>query len=261
MNITFSATTYNVLAQRHIYRERYPDSPAAALDAAPRRDRLLRRIDDEHADLLCLQEVEPDLHEVMSARLAATHHAAYAPRTGRGEGVALYAARNRFDWLGDEVKRFAAHAPGSDDLALIARLALGDRRVHIAVTHLAWQPESTPAADHVGRRQMLELLAYRDAAPDAVWLLAGDFNATSQSCVLEAAYAGGMAESCHTQRPWDTCAINGHPRKIDYLLFSAGHLEPRPGTLPPLGRDTVMPSLEEPSDHLPLRVEFVLRDF
>ena len=106
---------------------------------------------------------------------------------------------------------------------------------------------------------MRELLAHRDAtAPDALWLLAGDFNAISQSAVVAAALERGMDESCRTQRPWDTCAINGRPRKIDYLLYSAGRLAPQPGVLPRLTRDTALPSLTEPSDHLPLRVEFSL---
>src|SRR5262249_34369258 len=130
--------------------------------------------------------------------------------------------------------------------------------LRVAVTHLAWAPESTPADEHVGRRQMLEMLARRDAEPDAIWIFAGDFNAISQSAVVEAAYQRGMAESCRAQRPWDTAAINGRTRKIDYLLFSAGRLEPSPGVLPKLTRDSVLPSLDEPSDHLPLRVDFAL---
>jgi endonuclease/exonuclease/phosphatase family metal-dependent hydrolase len=259
MTKTFSATTYNVLAQRHIHRERYPRSPAGALEAAPRRERLLRRLDEHRVDLLCLQEVEPDLHELLTARLGATHHAAFAPRAGRGDGVALYAARSRFAWHGHELLRFAARGR-DEDLALIASLSLEDRPLRVAVTHLAWQPDSTPLDEHVGRRQMLELLARRDADADAdaIWIFAGDFNAISQSVVVEAAYQRGMAESCRAQRPWDTCAINGRPRKIDYLLFSAGRLEPHPGVLPKLSRDSVLPSLDEPSDHLPLRVDFTI---
>jgi endonuclease/exonuclease/phosphatase family metal-dependent hydrolase len=255
MTITFSATTYNVLAQRHVHRDRYPRSPTGALEAAPRRERLLRRIDEHRVDLLCLQEVEPDLHDVLVARLGPTHHAAFAPRAGRGDGVAIYAARARFAWHGHELLRFAARGR-DEDLALIASLELDGRPMRVAVTHLAWAPDSTPPDEHLGRRQMLELLARRDAEPDAIWIVAGDLNAISQSAVVEAAYQRGLAESCRAQRPWDTCAINGRPRKIDYLLFSAGRLEPSPGVLPKLTRDSVLPSLDEPSDHLPLRVDF-----
>lgn len=86
-----------------------------------------------------------------------------------------------------------------------------------------------------------------------------NFNATSQSAVLRAATERGMALAAARQRPWDTCNANGRPRKLDYLLYSAGRLDPHPGTLPPLRGDTPMPSLVEPSDHLPLRADFVVR--
>ncbi|MDC0744719.1 endonuclease/exonuclease/phosphatase family protein [Polyangium mundeleinium] len=259
MTTTFSATTYNVLAQCYVRPDRYRGSPADALDPATRRARLLARIDALGSDLLCLQEVEPDLYEALCARLDATHASAYAQRTGRREGSALFARRALFTWHGHDVLHFAAHRPGDDDLALIARLTVDTRPLHVATTHLTWQPDSTPTDEHLGHRQMLELLASRDAAPaDVTWLVAGDFNATSQSVVLAAAYERGLAESCRAQRPWDTTAINGRPRKIDYLLSSEGRLDPRPGVLPRLSRDTVMPSASEPSDHLPLTVTFAL---
>ena len=91
---------------------------------------------------------------------------------------------------------------------------------------------------------------------DITWLLGGGVNATSQSPVLAAAYERGFAESWRAQRPWDTTAINRRPHRIDYLLYFAGRLDPRPAVLPNHGRDTVMPSVHEPSDHLPLTVSF-----
>jgi endonuclease/exonuclease/phosphatase (EEP) superfamily protein YafD len=142
---------------------------------------------------------------------------------------------------------------------LIASLELQGQPLEVAVTHLTWQPDETPTAEHLGRRQLLELLEHRDqTSPNAIWLFAGDFNALPQSVVLKAALERGMAESCLAQRPWDSCAINGRPRKIDYLLYSAGRLSPKPGVLPKLRRDSVLPSLTEPSDHLPLQVDFTL---
>lgn len=256
---TFSAVTYNVLAQRYINRDRYRRSSPEALDAETRRALLLRRLDELATDLLCLQEAEVELVDVLVARFGATHHHAFAPRAGRGEGSAIFARRDRFAWHGHDVLHFASHRDGDDDLALIAHVSVDGRALRVASTHLTWQPDGTPAEAHVGRRQMLELLAHRDSAPaGTTWLFAGDFNANAQSVVLEAAYQAGMAESCREQRPWDTTAINGRPRKIDYLLCSDGRLTPRPGVLPRLTRDAVLPSSTEPSDHLSLRVDFAL---
>jgi endonuclease/exonuclease/phosphatase family metal-dependent hydrolase len=257
VNQTFSAVTYNVLAQSYIRGDHYPRSPPEALEPSRRHALLLARIGELDADLLCLQELEPAVYDALRTRLGATHHAAYAQRRERPDGAAIFARRSRFGWAGHDVLRYRAHRPATDDLALVAALTTGRESLHVVSTHLTWQPEWTPPAEHLGRRQMLELLAFRDASARAeIWIFAGDFNAISQSAVLTVAQERGMDESCRCQRPWDTTAINGRPRKIDYLLFSTGRLTPRPGTLPKLQRDSVLPSLTEPSDHLPLRVDF-----
>jgi mRNA deadenylase 3'-5' endonuclease subunit Ccr4 len=254
---TFTAVTYNVLAQSYARPDRYPLSRPEALDPARRHALLLNRITELDADLLCLQELEPEIHQDLSARLGATHHTVYLQRSRRPDGVALFARHSLFGWRGHDELHLQAHRPGDDSLALIAELTFDAQPLHVVCTHLVWQPDSTPPAEHIGYRQMLELLVHRDAtAPNATWIFAGDFNATSQSIVLAAALQQGMDESCRDQRPWDTCAINGRPRKIDYLMFSAERLTPRPGALPKLLRDTALPSLTEPSDHLPLRVDF-----
>lgn len=253
----FTAVTYNLLAQSFAHPDRYPLSCPEALDPTRRHALLLDRIEALDADLLCLQEVEPAVHADLRLRLQATHDGVLVQRDRRPDGVAVYARRARFGWAGHDVLHFAAQRRGDDDLALSVRLTLDDQPIHVACTHLAWQPESTPQAEHVGHRQMLELLGHRDAtAPDATWIFAGDFNALSQSIVLAAARQRGMDESCRTQRPWDTCAINGRPRKLDYLLYTTGRLDPHPGRLPKLSRESVLPSRTEPSDHLPLSVDF-----
>ncbi len=248
MTTAFAAVSYNVLAQSFVYPDRYPLSAPEALDPDRRHALVLQRLEGLDADLLCLQEVEPAIYDAARARFEATHHAVYAPRGDRPDGLAILARRARFEWLGHEILAGPA---------LVAHLSIGDSPLHVACAHLPWQRDATPPAEHAGYQQMSRLLAHRDAtAPHDTWVFAGDFNAISQSIVLAAALDAGMEESCRTQRPWDTCAANGRARKLDYLLYSKGRLAPSPGVLPRLTRDTVLPSLAEPSDHLPLRVEF-----
>jgi len=257
--VTFATVSYNVLAQSFVRRDRYPLSEPEALDATRRHALLLQRLEGLDADLLCLQELEPATNDAVRARLQASHHAAYAPRADRPDGLAILARRARFDWLGHDVLRFAPDGTVDGGPALIAHLSIDETPIHVVCAHLPWEPESTPSAQHRGHRQMLELIAHRDAtAPRDTWIFAGDFNAVSTGIVLAAALDNDMAESCREQRPWDTCAINGRPRKIDYLLYSTGRLNPKPGLLPRLSRDSVLPSLTEPSDHLPLHVDFEL---
>lgn len=257
MNFDFSVATYNVLANAYVRPNRYRGCPPAALEPGPRRQLLLDRIAALDVDLLCLQEVEPDAHEAIAARLGQAYASVYAQRRGRPDGASLFARRSALSLDRHEVLHYQAHADGDDQLALLGNLRLGARRLLVASTHLQWCPDNTPPEQHIGRSQMIELLdrLTRDGK-DATWILAGDLNATSQSSVVEAALARGLVLGARSQRPWDTCNANGRPRKLDYLLVPAGQLDARPGNLPTLRRDTALPSLSEPSDHLPLRIDF-----
>lgn len=142
-------------------------------------------------------------------------------------------------------------------------LKTGDQPLAAASNHLKWQPESVSPQNHVGRLQLAELLDKRaELAPDVqTWLIAGDFNAGIQSCVLEHALTKGVDISCRAQRPWDTININGRRRKLDFLLRT-DDLTPAPRPLGVrLGRSTpVMPNAGRfASDHLPVVVDYALR--
>lgn len=249
----FTAVTWNVLAQAYAHASRYPNSPPDALEAKQRRALLVKRLRALEADLVCLQEVETDCFQQLEAEVfGATHTGFLGLKPGRPEGCAIFARRDRFTWLEHWTERFAS----GDGTAVVARLQLGELELGVVSAHLNWEPDSVPPESHRGLAQMQQLLALRARAPKACWIFAGDFNAISQSAVLQRAYGNGMAESCRAQRPWDTCNINGRCRKIDYLLFSEGALVPTPIPLPQLRRDTALPSLTEPSDHLALTVRF-----
>lgn len=252
--LEFSAATYNILADAYVRPDRYPLSPPAALAPAPRRQLLLARIAALDVDLLCLQEVEPAAHVAIAERLGDGYLGVHAQRRRRPDGASLFIRRDRFALVRHETLHYTSR--GSDaQLALIAELTLGTRRLQVACTHLQWCRDDTPAETHVGRAQLSELLDH--LPPADTRLIAGDFNATSQSPVIRAASQRGLALGAAKQRPWDTCNANRRPRKLDYLLHS-DDLDAHPAPLPTLHRDTPMPSLHEPSDHLALRITFRL---
>jgi endonuclease/exonuclease/phosphatase family metal-dependent hydrolase len=252
--LEFSAATYNILADAYVRPDRYPLSPPAALAPAPRRQLLLARIAALDVDLLCLQEVEPAAHAAIAERLGDGYLGVYASRRRRPDGASVFIRRGRFALTRDDTLHYTSS--GSDaQLALIADLTIGTHRLQVACTHLQWCRDDTPAEAHIGRAQLSELLDH--LPPADIRLIAGDLNATSQSPVIRAASQRGFALGAAKQRPWDTCNANRRPRKIDYLLHSP-NLEPHPDPLTALHRDTPMPSLQEPSDHLPLRITFRL---
>lgn len=138
----------------------------------------------------------------------------------------------------------------------MAQVSIHEHTFAIASTHLAWQPERTDVAAHLGRAQLQELLNALDDFSPTPWLLAGDLNATSTSCVLALASAHGFEISARQQRPWDTTNINRKRRKLDYILAKPTQWDANPGQLPALSSDEPMPSAIHPSDHLPLAIHF-----
>jgi endonuclease/exonuclease/phosphatase family metal-dependent hydrolase len=209
---------------------------------------VLDRVAGLTADVICLQEVEPDLFAALQARLT-DHEGRYAQKTGRPEGCAIF-VRRAMPILSTQTLRYTHGDRGS--LALIAQLSGG---LSVATTHLQWCPPRTERTAHIGRLQLLELIACTAESGDA-WLLTGDLNDISESVVIQAAAERGWLLSCRSQRPWDTSHINGRRRKLDYLLYRPEQLRPEPGTLPTLHPDTPLPTLSEPSDHLPVQVRY-----
>ena len=256
---SFRVVTYNVLAQAYVRADRYPGVDPRALAPGPRRALLLRRIAELDADLLCLQEVEADLYEALTALLPG-HRGVYEQKHGRPDGAATFIREPRFALEQHTMLHYRACEPDADHLAIVTTVrdttTEPARELVIANTHLRWQPEHTPVDRHLGVLQIDELLEQLKLVPRTTpRVLAGDLNAISQSPVVARAERAGLALSARSQRPWDTTVINGRRRKIDYLLFD-GDLSPSPGALPQLSRDRPMPSLAEPSDHLPLSVDF-----
>ncbi|MCB9760302.1 MAG: endonuclease/exonuclease/phosphatase family protein [Alphaproteobacteria bacterium] len=252
MNLTI--VTWNILAQAYARPERYRGVAPDALDPSRRRARILETVRNLDADLLLLQEVEPDAFEAIGAALPG-HRGRYEARRGKPDGLAVFHRPARLTLRRAEPLHYAAVDPGRDHLALLCAFEVDGRPLSVANTHLRWQPEGTPLETHQGVLQMKELLARLQGMP-APWILGGDLNAISQGPVVETAMAAGLRLSARSLRPWDTALINGNRRKLDYLLYNPEQLRPSPRPLPGLSRHHPIPTAEHPSDHLPLYVEF-----
>jgi mRNA deadenylase 3'-5' endonuclease subunit Ccr4 len=255
--MTFSMVSWNILADAYVKPERYPLSPPDALDPARRRAVLLASIVELDADVYCLQEVERPSFDAIAARLGEGYDGAFACKRGKPDGSALLVRRGTFELARTETLHFAQVERGYNQLALFGHLRCAEGELAVVSTHLPWQGRSVPRHEHLGRLQFLEVLAHLPRfAPNVAATIAGDFNALSQSPVLDAAMERDWRLSCRAQRPWDTVSIGGRCRKLDYILYKPGQLTPRPGKLPKLRSDTAMPSAVYASDHLPVRVEF-----
>ena len=257
----FSVTTYNILASAYARPERYPLTPASVLAAAERHPRLVTRVAALGSDVICLQEVEADLHAALCARLHALGYASRrAPKAaGQPDGCATFVRTAALTWRLDRIIAYAdgeGGAPDSGHIALLVVVEAAGRLAGIANTHLKWDPPDAEPTCRRGQRQMAALLdacAGLEPACEA-WVVCGDFNALPDSPVTDTARAAGLADTfAGTDLP--TCVTNGRAKRIDYL-FHGPSLAAEPCPLATVGDDMPLPSSREPSDHLPLSARF-----
>jgi mRNA deadenylase 3'-5' endonuclease subunit Ccr4 len=251
----FRVASYNILADAYVSPERYPGIPPAFLAPESRRPALIRHITGLGADLICLQEVEPEVFRTLEVALGPRgYQGHYAQKTARPDGCAsfvrlatlpLHAVRTLHyaDGQGDK--------PNSGHLGLLLTVRWQGRSLVVANTHLKWDPPGTPTEQCWGYRQMRELLARRsELAPDpGGWVLCGDFNVTSDSPLADTLRQAGWIDVYREREHMRTCNTNREARRIDYLWHTP-ELTSRPVPLRSILDETTLPSADEPSDHV-----------
>jgi mRNA deadenylase 3'-5' endonuclease subunit Ccr4 len=261
--MAFTAATYNMLATAYLGRGDYSAVPAELLDPDNRVPALVRHVAGLDADLLGLQEVEADVLAALRAGLEPLGYESLCEFKGRGkpDGCATFFRTTTFDLrkalrleYRDDEKGPGGH---SGFVALLAALRHGGGLLGVANTHLRWDRPGTPRHGQVGHRQAVELLdeCRRFDPPCDGWVVCGDFNRGPGSEVV-AAFRGAGFAFAHAGRPHVRSAVaNRRASLIDYLFHTSG-LVARPIDPPPVGDRTVLPSEEQPSDHLALVAEF-----
>jgi mRNA deadenylase 3'-5' endonuclease subunit Ccr4 len=252
----FLLCCYNVLADAYIRPEWYPAVAPSLLEAHARRANLIDYITGLGADVLCLQEVEPALHEGLMARLQPLgYEGAYARKgQGRPDGCSTIVLRRGLAVRSVQVLHYEDGPGGrrSGHVALLALLEQAGRRVLLANTHLRWMAPGTPPAAHTGCRQLVQLAAETARAGEGVErLLCGDFNLRPEDECLAVLRQAGLISLWDREPPRATCYANGRAKCVDHLWHSRG-LEARLRPLPALDDRTPLPAPGQPSDHLAL---------
>jgi endonuclease/exonuclease/phosphatase family metal-dependent hydrolase len=258
----FKAATWNVLANAYLKPEWYPGVALDLLDPARRVQAVARHAAALGADILCLQEVEREVFAAVRAGLAPPGGEGRYEKKGAGrpDGCATFFRQAAFAPRGtqrlDYRDRAAEQAKDSGHVALLLALEHEGRLLGVANTHVRWDKPRTPRGEQVGRRQVLELLeaCARFTPRCDGWLVCGDFNRTPDDEVL-ALMRQARFVAAHEGRPHVRSAVtNGRAKLIDYI-FHAPSLKSRPQDPPAIHDDTLLPSPEQPSDHLALAAE------
>jgi mRNA deadenylase 3'-5' endonuclease subunit Ccr4 len=264
-SLAFSAASYNVLANAYLPYGRYRRTPAMVLDPAWRIPAVVRQVTGLETDVVCLQEVEMDSFASLRSRLNALGYAAeYARKqAGKPDGCATFYREDIFELIATRLVAYDDGVEGqanSGHIALIVFLRVADRVVGIANTHLSWDPPGAENNAQVGRRQAQQLLnACRTMTSSSDgWLICGDLNATPDSDTVGILTSSGFqyAHAGFTQAY--TCKVNSEAKIIDYL-FHSPEFRAEPRTVAVISDQTVLPSAEQPSDHVPVAARFFWR--
>lgn len=264
--MSFSVVSYNVLASAYIQRAWYRRTPALVLDPAWRVPALVQHITDLNADLFCLQEVEPETFVALRTSLMERGYAGEFARklAGRPEGLAVFYRRALFELVGSRVVAYRDGDGIVADSGYIAHFTLlrnAGKTLGVINTHLTWDPPNAAGAAQRGLRQVQQCLAeYHSQAADAgAWIIGGDFNVTPESEIVALLQQAGLQYAHHDLADVFSCNIGGSARLIDYLFYS-GKLNAQALVLSRIDAQTILPSAEYPSDHVPIMARFDWRD-
>jgi mRNA deadenylase 3'-5' endonuclease subunit Ccr4 len=266
VDLSFSVASYNTLASAYIQRAWYRRSPRLVLEPAWRVPALVDYISKLNADLFCLQEIEAETFVALRATLGENGYGAHYARkqNGHPDGLAILYRRRAFEWLGARVFAFADGANGAQDsgyMAVMVSLKSVNGVLGVINTHLIWDPPDVLPEAKIGPRQAEQILAefHRDATDAKGWIIAGDFNATPGSEIVSMLESAGFPYAHRELGEIFTCNVNQQARMIDYLFHSRSL---RAEAIAPVKIDnqTILPSAEQPSDHVAILAKFSWQD-
>lgn len=239
--------TWNVLADAYLRPEWYREVPAALLQPDARLARICARASALDADLLCLQEVDARAAAALSASLGALGYRGRwrQKANGRPDGCAIF-------WRGREA-RDEAELVYPDDSGHVA-LSIGFDDLRVITTHLKWDPPTSPVEQRWGMRQVESLLGWLEGESRPV-IICGDFNVRADDALMKRLANAGLRDVFGGADRPHTCVANGRSQKIDHVVSSLGTARPASPHVDLFGR-TVLPDVDEPSDHSPLLVEW-----
>lgn len=255
--------TYNVLASAYVQRAWYRRTPVLVLDPAWRVPALVQYVAKLDADILCLQEVEPETFVALRTFLGERgYQAQYARKlAGRPDGCAILYRRQAFELLNIRSVPYSDGGGGTPDsgyIALFAEFQCSDGRLGVINTHLTWDSPGIHPPAQRGLRQVQQLIAeYESAAALARgWIIGGDLNASPASEIVSLLEQAGLQYAHRDFSGMCTCNVGANARMIDYLFYSPA-LVADP-IKPPLSIDdsTILPSVEQPSDHVAILAKF-----
>jgi mRNA deadenylase 3'-5' endonuclease subunit Ccr4 len=269
MALSFSIASYNILADSYVRPNWYLNIDPEILRWDRRKFALAEKITRLDADIVCLQEVEAEGYALIEGSLAGKGYSGVYARKGSGkpDGCAMFFRQAGLRFAGADTLYYhdgRPDFPDSGHLALIVSFERQGSVIRVANTHLEWGQDNKPPEEHVGYKQIRELIDERFKpdqtayATKSTWVLCGDLNAESDDPVVKELLGNGFVDA-YAGREQATCNPNGRANRIDYIFYTperASNLIAEPAKLMEIDDLTTLPSADEPSDHLAIMATF-----
>lgn len=263
--MNFSILTYNILADAHVRPVWYTHVPSGVLSFENRSQRLLQTILSYQADIICLQEVGKPYFDYFDQQIRDDYLGFVAYKQGSEDidGCAIWVRKAKFAVISHQVHLYAdATILGaiSGHIAFCMVLQFIDAQsngtqIGIMNTHIKWNQPNLPREERWATYQLADISTIIATMPDIEWIVCGDYNLAPNDFSWQILTEAGLHSVWSEEHTPYTCYANSRFHTLDYVCVSAGlhilHLQ-----YPVLTKDSVIPSLDHPSDHIPVRVEF-----
>lgn len=252
MSKTLNLVSYNILANSYVKPQWFSKADKDILDWEVRKEFLYQKIINFHADVLCLQEVEPAVYAELNEILAGQGYSGdYQKKSGKPEGCATF-VKTQHEFLGSEVIYYHQNtARTSGHLALVTCLGWQGKIIKIMNTHIKWDKSSPDTYEHIGYHEVLELLAYAQTNQGLGLIICGDFNAQANSDLIQEIIRHDFVD-VYAAEPKFTSNSNQKAKRIDYIFVNK-YLDVRAESIVDIDDQTILPTKNEPSDHLAIR--------
>jgi endonuclease/exonuclease/phosphatase family metal-dependent hydrolase len=224
----------NVLAVAYLGNGEYTKEALKFLRSEERIPRLVELITSLEADVIGLQEVEPDLFNALET--TGMWQTFWSPKRGKAEGTTLL-VRNAVDVRDDGSQLFSDRSGHGWQYVILSN------GITVVNTHIKWEDED--AVNHAGVNQVEELLRY---IPIPAVILAdcnGRPGGRVRTLFTEAGYRNVWGNA-----PTALVVKNGAAEHAPIDLIAVRGLQAEPyGTLPSVAD---IPNRTIPSDHVPI---------
>jgi mRNA deadenylase 3'-5' endonuclease subunit Ccr4 len=257
---SFKIMTYNVLNEQFIEPFLYPHLKFPLQSSDQRKNLILQKILNSDPDVICLQEVDSEMFAFLTQELG--HLGYFGERSFKpskfDDGIVTFSRKGfltlekNYAVLCEKTSKCLQKAVQP---ALISFFKTGSNESLVVInTKFKWQDRHERTCQDRSWNQLLYFFReFIDKNQKSFFIIAGDFNLSENEPVYQELIERGFIDvDNQDQRP--TFCQQGQWKRIDYVL----HRSPfQTRVFSCHSRNfTDLPNDEEPSDHLPVVVEF-----